>query len=145
MKHHEFDHLQTLARINQYYPLQTMPREKRIQRWAELLEADPQRLLSTLHETEYQPHAVRAALHCDNSAISVAFNDPVLRAAGMKNDTYGEAKRFFELSDRQLHKIVCYCHFGATVSAATTASYIRARHIDRPQGIWARLRDIFVG
>jgi hypothetical protein len=145
MKHHEFDQLQNLARINQDYPHHVMPRDKRLQRWAELLEADPQRLISTLHETEYQPHSVRAALHCDNSAISVAFNDPVLRAAGMKNDTYGEAKRFFELSDRQLHRIVCYCHFGATVSAETTARYIRAKHVDRRDGIWARLREMFVG
>jgi hypothetical protein len=145
MKHQEFDQLQNLARINQDYPHQAMPRDKRLQRWAELLEAEPQKLLSTLHETEYQPRAVRAALHCDNSAISVAFNDPVLRAAGMKNDTYGEAKRFFELSDRQLHKIVCYCHFGATVSAQTTASYIRAKHVDRPDGFLARLHAMFVG
>ena len=141
MKHHEFDQLQNLARINQYYPHQTMPREKRIQRWAELLEADPQRLLSTLHETEYQPHAVRAALHCDNSAISVAFNDPVLRAAGMKNDTYGEAKRFFELSDRQLHRIVCYCHFGQTVSAGESARHVRAAMGGPTGSAFARLRQ----
>ncbi|CAN7585502.1 hypothetical protein [Pararhizobium sp. LjRoot238] len=144
MKHHEFDQLQNLARI-QDYPHPVMPRDKRLQRWAELLEADPPRLLSTLHETEYQPRAVRAALRCNNSAISVAFDDPVLRAAGLKNDTYGEAKRFFELSDRQLHRIVCYCHFGATVSAQTTASYIRAKHVDQPESLMARLRAMFVG
>ena len=145
MKHHEFDQLQILARIDQDYPLHVMPRGKRLQRWAELLERDPHRLLSTLHETEHQPDAVRAVLRCDNSAISVAFNDPILRAAGMENDTYGEAKRFFELSDRQLHRIICYCHFGATVSAETTASYLRAKHVGRREGILARLRTMFVG
>jgi hypothetical protein len=60
-------------------------------------------------------------MRSDGSPISVAFADPVLRAAGLENDSYGEAKRFFELTDRQLHKIICYCHFGATVNAATAA------------------------
>ena len=61
----------------------------------------------------------------------------------MKNDTYGEAKRFFELSHGQLHKIVCYCHFGATVSAEKTARYIRAKHVERPDGFLARLYAMF--
>ena len=39
----------------------------------------------------------------DDTPISLAFRNPVLRASGMTNDTYGEAKRFFELSDGQLH------------------------------------------
>lgn len=145
MKHHKFDQLQILAKIKQDYPHQVMPRRARLQRWVELLEQDPHRVLSTLHETEYLPAAARAVLRSDNSAITVAFNDPVLRAAGMENDTYGEAKRFFELSDRQLHRIICYCHFGATVSAQTTASYIRAKYVDRQEGIWARLRGMFTG
>jgi hypothetical protein len=141
MKHLELDQLQSLARIGQDYP--QLPRDKRLQRWVELLEGDPHRILATLHGSEYQPATVRAALRCDDSALSVAFSDPLLRAAGLENDTYGEAKRFFQLSDSQLHRIVCFCHFGVTVSAAKTARYIRAKHIDRGQGIWARLRGIF--
>ena len=145
MKHHEVDQLQVLARINRDYPHQVMTRAERLQRWAELLERDPHRVLSTLQQTEYQPDAARALLRSDNSAISVAFDDPVLRAAGMESDTYGEARRFFELSDRHLHGIICYCHFGATVSAGATASYLRARHVDRREGFWARLRQMFAG
>jgi hypothetical protein len=142
MKYHELDQLQTLARIGQDYP-QLMPLDKRLQRWVELLEADPDRVLSTFHETEYQPATVREATRCNHSAISIAFSDPLLRVAGLKNDTYGEAKRFFELSDRQLHRIVCSCHFGAIASAGKVARYIRVKHIDRGQGIWGRLRAIF--
>jgi hypothetical protein len=142
MKYHELDQLQTLARIGQDYP-QLMPLDKRLQRWVELLEADPDRVLSTFHETEYQPATVREATRCNHSAISIAFSDPLLRAAGLKNDTYGEAKRFFELSDRQLHRIVCSCHFGAIASAGKVARYIRVKHIDRGKGIWGRLRAIF--
>ena len=82
-------------------------------------------------------------MRCDNSAISVAFSDPLLRSAGLESDTYGEAKRFFELSDGQLHPIVCFCHFGMTVSAARTAGYIRARHVDKPRSVFALLRRLF--
>jgi hypothetical protein len=63
---------------------------------------------------------------------------PLLRAAGLENDTYGEAKRFFELSDGQLHRIVCY-----TVSAARTARYTRAKHVDTPDGTFARQHGLF--
>ena len=81
----------------------------------------------------------------DGSPISVAFEDPVLRAAGLENDSYGEAKRFFELTDRQLHKVICYCHFGATVNAATAAYHIRKALAGRQRGMFARLREMFVG
>ena len=143
MRHHELTHLQTLAKVGRHYPGQVLSREERLLRWTELLERNPERLLTTLHETEFKPASVRAAMRCDNSAISVAFSDSLLRAAGLESDTYGEAKRFFELSDGQLHRIVCYCHFGMTVSAARTASYIRAKHVDTPNGIFARLRGLF--
>ena len=62
----------------------------------------------------------------DDTPISIAFRDPVLRASGMANDTFGEAKRFFELTDGQLHDVICYCHFGATLSASTAARNVRA-------------------
>ena len=61
-----------------------------------------------------------------NSPFSIAFEDPVLRAEGLGSDTYGDAKRFFELTDRQLHNIVCYCHLGASISAEATACRVRA-------------------
>lgn len=143
MKHHELTQLQTIAKVGLEYPDQVLSRAERLQRWTELLERNPERLLTTLPETEFKPASVRAAMRCNNSAISVAFSDPILRAAGLENDTYGEAKQFFELSDGQLHRIVCFCHFGMTVSAARTARYIRAKHVDKPEGIFARLRRLF--
>jgi hypothetical protein len=143
MKHRELDHLQRLAKINQQFPQTSMSREDRIRRWVELLEGQSHQVLSTLRETEFQPAAARALMRTDNSAITVAFNDPILRASGLENDTYGAAKEFFQLSDKKLHHIVCYCHFGTTVSAAMTARFIRAQHIDKREGIWARFRTLF--
>ena len=145
MKHHALEQLQIVAEVDQEYPRETMSRSERLERWVELLEQDPGRGLSTLHQTEYQLTKERGAMRSDGSPISVAFEDPVLRAAGLENDNYGEAKRFFELTDRQLHEIICYCHFGATVTAATAARHIRAVRTGRQPGMFARLRDAFVG
>jgi hypothetical protein len=109
----------------------------------ELLELSPHRRLATLYQTEHQPTSVLSLLRSDNSPISVAFEDPILRAAGLENDTYGQAKKFFSLTDGELHNVLCYCHFGATVSAATAAHYVRGiLGVDRP-GLFARLRALF--
>jgi transcriptional regulator of NAD metabolism len=146
MKHRALEQLQTVANVNLDYPRQApaISRRERLERWAELLERSRHHALSTLHETEYQPVKERAIMRADDSPISVAFADPVLRAAGLEDDSYGEAKRFFELSDNQLHKLVCYCHFGATVSATTAAHHVRALVAagDR-KGVLARLRSMF--
>jgi hypothetical protein len=142
MKHHELEKLQVIAEVDQDYPNHAMSRSQRLERWAELLEQNPTRRLTTLHQTEYQPIRARGVMRADGSPISVAFEDPVLRAAGLENDSYGEATRFFELTDNQLHKVICYCHFGASVSAATAAHYLR-KLIAR-QLIFARLRNMLV-
>ncbi len=145
MKHQTLEQLQIVADVDQGYLRQAMSRSERLERWAELLERNPDRPLSTLHETEYRPASARAAMRGDGSPISIAFEDPVLRTAGLENDSYGEAKRFFELTDWQLHEIICYCHFGATVNAATAARHIRAALTGRQPGLLARLREAIVG
>ena len=103
-----------------------MSRSERLTRWAELLDRWPERRLATLTGTEYQLGAALDAMRNSGSPITVAFEDPTLRAEGLKSDTYGDAKRFFELTDWQLHDILCHCHFGVDVSAATAASRVRA-------------------
>jgi hypothetical protein len=87
--------------------------------------------------------AERLALRDDDTPISVAFADPILRAAGMENDSYGEARRFFELSDEQLHGLVCFCHFGEHVSAAVIARRLRKMASYKPGGFFAQLRAFF--
>ncbi|WP_025660248.1 hypothetical protein [Rhizobium sp. IBUN] len=143
MKHQTLEQLQNIADIDQAYPHRIMSRSERLERWVELLELSPHRRLATLYQTEHQPTSVLSLLRSDNSPISVAFEDPILRAAGLENDTYGQAKKFFSLTDGELHNVLCYCHFGATVSAATAAHYVRGiLGVDRP-GLFARLRALF--
>jgi hypothetical protein len=67
----------------------------------------------------------RSALRQGNSPLTVAFEDPVLRSAGLASDRFGEVARFFGLSHGQLHEVVCYCHFGETVAAEAVAACVR--------------------
>lgn len=142
MKHHTLEELQSLGKVEPDYPLSLMSRDARLERWAELLDQVSLCRLSTLRETEYQPAVARRSIRADNSPISIAFNDPALRAAGLAGDTYGDAKLFFEMTDRQLHDATCYCHFGSTVSGAEAARHVRAV-VGSGTGFFARLRAFF--
>ncbi len=98
-----------------------MSKQKRLERWAEVLELAPQRELRSLYETEYSSRRRRYALRAENSPLTVAFQDPVLRAEGLQSDGYGDAINFFELSDDDLHYIVCSCHHGRTMTPTEVA------------------------
>ena len=126
MQHKTQEQLQCVAAV---YPNETRPamtRSERLERWADLLDREPSRRLRTLFGTEYQSADARDKMRRVDSPFSIAFEDPVLRNEGLGSDTYGDAKRFFELTDRQLHNIVCYCHLGASISAEATARHVRA-------------------
>ncbi|CDX20207.1 conserved hypothetical protein [Mesorhizobium sp. ORS 3324] len=124
MRHQTLDQLHAVAEVKTAKPV--MSRTQRLVRWAELLERDPGRLLTALTGTEYRAPRERNVMRGDGSPISVALEDPVLHDEGLKNDTYGEAKRFFELTDYQLHEIVCYCHVGDVMQASRAALSVRA-------------------
>ncbi|MFS8146353.1 hypothetical protein ATY78_04920 [Rhizobium sp. R635] len=143
MEQYALDQLKNIAKVSTTCTRLDLTRRERLERWAESLERSPRPFLRTLHETEYSPIAERLALRDDDTPISVAFADPILRAAGMEDDTYGEAKRFFELSDEQLHGLVCFCHFGEQVSAATLARRVRKMADYQPGGFFAQLRAFF--
>ncbi|NEJ72913.1 hypothetical protein GR197_20630 [Rhizobium phaseoli] len=143
MEQYALEQLKAVAKVSTTCKRLELTRRERIERWAECLERSPRPYLRTLHETEYQPIADRFALRDDDTPISVAFADPILRAAGMENDSYGEARRFFELSDEQLHDVVCFCHFGERVSAATVARRVRKMADRSPSGFFAQLRAFF--
>jgi hypothetical protein len=123
MRHQTLDQLHAVAEVNTAQPV--MSRVQRLTRWAQLLEHDPSRMLTALAGTEYRAPAERDVMRGDGSPISVAAADPILRDEGLKGDSYGEAKRFFELTDNQLHEIVCYCHVGAVMQASRAALSVR--------------------
>jgi hypothetical protein len=106
---------------------QELSKKELLERWALALEKRKDSRLCTLRETERQPLKEQVALREENSPLTVAFEDPVLRSAGLASDQFGEVARFFELSPWQLHDVVCSCHFGETVAAEVVAA--RVRHL----------------
>ena len=125
MEHRTVEQLGRVAEVREDFQTQALTPVQKLYRWAELLEEKPDHRLTTLHGTEYQSESVRDTMRADNSPISVAFADPVLRDAGLKDDTYGEAKRFFEISDHDLHEALCYCHYGPSILSGVAARSIR--------------------
>jgi hypothetical protein len=143
MKHQTLDQLHAVAKIETSAAYSEMTRNQRIERWAELLEQHPERCLAAFTGTEYLHMEERASVRGDGSALAVAFDDPVLRACGLKDDTYGEARRFFKLSDWQLHEIVCDCHVGATMKAHWAAARVRTTLGGNGFFAWLRQRIMY--
>jgi hypothetical protein len=104
---------------------QKLSKKELLERWALALEKRRGLRLRTLRETEHKPANERLALREENSPLSVAFEDPVLRSAGLTSDKFGEVARFFGLSHWQLHEVVCNCHFGEMVAAEAVAARVR--------------------
>jgi hypothetical protein len=119
--------LSDLGHVADLKPSQTivLSKRERLDRWAELLERDPDCVLRTLDEIEWKPKAVRRALRADNSALTVAFNDPVMRAAGLSSDRFGDAVDFFQISEHDAHIVLCSCHGGDSMRAEEAARRVR--------------------
>ncbi len=132
MKHQTFDQLQKIAEISRPQDRPMMTRRERLERWATLLEREPERRFGTFHQIEYEADMLRAHARCLGSPISVAYADPLLRAEGLEGDSYGQAQRFFSLNDRQLHEIVCSCRHGTSMTALAAARQVRVA-MRRPQ------------
>lgn len=142
MKHQTIEQVRLVGDVQSQAPKQLTAIE-RLERWAEVLECQPERKLRTLFQTEWLPCRERDKLSAKCSAISVAFVDPILRREGLLNESYGEAKRFFQLSDSELHWIVCSCHHGETLSARRTARIVRQIISERNWSLSSMLRQWF--
>ncbi|MEZ0170412.1 hypothetical protein [Microvirga sp. TS319] len=119
--------LSEIGHVADLKPSQTpvLSKRERLDRWAELLERDPDRVLRTLDEIEWKPRAVRRAMRADNSALAVAFDDPVLRTAGLLSDRFGDAVNFFQISEHDAHIVLCSCHGGESMRAEEAARRVR--------------------
>ncbi len=103
----------------------TLSRRARLERWAKILERLPNRRLNALPDIEWMPRADSAQLRVDDSPLTVAYEDSVLREAGLKSDRFGDALTFFQLSERRAHAILCSCNWGGTVQADAVAQAVR--------------------
>jgi hypothetical protein len=130
----KYKNLEQIAREADVHPTVGMSQRERLERWAELLERQPNRRLSTIEGTEFGDRREREAKRADSSPLTVAFEDPILQVEGLRGDRVGDAVEFFELSERAVHHLICYCHHGHTVSAGAVAARLRpmARRAEAP-------------
>jgi hypothetical protein len=101
-------------------------RRERLERWAELLGREPSRKLKSLGEIEFRSQTERDAMRADESPLALAYADPVLRIDGLASDRLGDAIAYFELSQGQVHRLLCSCMNGRTIEASRAARRIRA-------------------
>jgi hypothetical protein len=124
MKHKSIHEIDALADIAQVQGA-TLSRRERLGRWADLLSRNPHRQLTALSRVEFYAERERALLRGENTPISVAVGDPVLREAGLQGDTLGDAQAFFELSAAEAHYLLCDCHFVGHMDGEGVARRIR--------------------
>ncbi len=101
-------------------------RQRRLTRLAEILEQhdDTVPLLSRM---EYAPWNERPYLRADRSPLTIAFEDEGFRREGLSGDRLGDIIGFFELTDREAHHLLCYCHYASSVTSRMVAE--RAREL----------------
>ena len=123
MKHQNMNELGEIAEV---VPFRTrMSRAERLERWATLLEHHAGKI-TALTRIEYLPPAERLQARADSSPLAIAFKDPVLREEGLAGDRLGDAMEFFELTDRQAHRLFCDCHYYGTMTGSGLASRLHA-------------------
>jgi hypothetical protein len=123
MKHQSIAELTTIADVQ---PTKTaLSRSDRLERWAECLEREPQQRLRSLDGIEYGTETQRREARENNSPLSVAFADPVLRAEGLRGDKLGDALDFFEMSHGEAHRVLCSCMHGRTMESSDVARRVR--------------------
>jgi hypothetical protein len=90
MEHKPLVELQQIADL-EFLDCLLTDREQRLARWSKLLLANPERELRSLHEIEHLSASDRRACRSDDSPLSIAYNDPLLRSSGLKRLTGAEA------------------------------------------------------
>jgi hypothetical protein len=123
MRHQPLAQLRNQASVVEAPPSLT-PRQ-RLQRWAELLARENERLLRPLSFVEFYAPRERGRLRADDSPLAVAYADPVLRAAGLNSDSLGDGQAFFQLSDRDTHYLLCDCHWHGRMTGRAAAKRVR--------------------
>ena len=121
MKHTPVSEISRVADVHAIAPRPPLTRVQRLERWAEALEREPDRMLASLEEIEWKSEDERGAMRADGSALTVAYEDPVLRTEGLGSDRLGDAATFFRLTDAEAHFALCSCVYGHSMQAGVAA------------------------
>ncbi|HYM72920.1 MAG TPA: hypothetical protein VET89_08060 [Stellaceae bacterium] len=112
-----------------------LSRSERLERWASVIE-NYDGPLKPFGEVEFMPSAARAPMRQASSPLAVAYQDPVLRRAGLGSDRFGEGEAFFGMSRSEAHRVLCSCGYIGTMRAADVAERIRAVAMRERRRLW---------
>jgi len=101
-----------------------MSRRERLERWAAVLERHGGRVQPFIRIEDFSPED-RRSLRGEETPLTVAFADPVLRDEGLRGDSLGDAMTFFTLTHGQTHRLLCDCHYRGRMTAAGVADRLR--------------------
>jgi hypothetical protein len=144
MKHRPLDEIRGAATVVSVTPSRQERRQlrrARLERLASLLEQHdgPMNLFSRV---EYLPAAERSLLRTNDSPLTIAYRDPILRAQGLAGDRMGDAIEFFDLSVREAHYLLCDCHLFGPMTGRMMAARVRAIAQRRTIGeVWTSIRS----
>ena len=125
MEHRTLDEIRRTALTAPFEtPTTRMTRRERLERWAIVLERHGGPLMP-LMRVEYLPEHARRMLRGDDTPLTLAYKDPVLKAEGLKSDRLGDGMAFFELTDQEAHHLLCDCHYCGTMSGENVAARVR--------------------
>jgi len=131
--------IEELASLGEVASPRPLTRLERLRRWAAALDRYPGSL-RPLRRVEYCGAAARAKLRGDDSPLAVAFADPILRSEGLESDRMGDGIGFFGLGDRDMHALVCDCHYGGRIRPADVARRVRGLGDPNPLvRLWTRI------
>lgn len=117
--------------------IDAMTRHDRLERWATVLERSAPQNLTPFRDVEFMPAALRTELQAANSPLAIAYQDPVLRRAGLESDRFGDGAAFFGLSRYQAHRVLCSCGYFGAMRATEVARRIRGLAArERLRGLW---------
>lgn len=122
-----------------------MSRVDRLKVWADALEKHSGDL-NALREIEYLRKSDLRAYCRPDTPMTVAYDQPKLRAAGLGGDTLGEAMDFFGMSNGDAHLLLCDCHYRGSMSGPGLAYRVR-RYAQRIESgsLWQRAVNFVTG
>ncbi len=124
MEQRSVEALRGVAEVH-FVPPTPLNRAQRLEVWAKALERQGDAPVRLFHQLEFMPRSEWGPLRVENSPLTIALNDPALRAAGLQSDRLGDAMAFFELGESDAHRMLCSCMHGAAMSATRAAAFVR--------------------
>jgi hypothetical protein len=126
MKHETLDALRLRAELLSLHgEITRLSRRERLRRWADVVEQHPGQL-RPFFRIEYLSPAERRELRGEDTPLTVAYNDPILRADGLQSDRLGDGLAYFDIPEHVGHRLLCDCHYNGAMTGQNVASRLRS-------------------